>query len=43
MKGERILTFFVTMKDTVPPFSMIFLFRATFFLKGREESISRDT
>ena len=37
------LTFFVTMNDTTPPWSMIFFFRATFFLKGREESMSRTT
>ena len=36
-------TFLVTMKDIIPPFSMIFFFSSVFFLKPREESSSSVT
>ena len=42
-EGERgDLTFLVTMKDTVPPWSMMAFLSPIFFLNGRDESRSRD-
>ena len=35
------ITFFVTIKEIIPPFSVMLLLRATFFLKDMDESSSR--
>ena len=38
---STVFTFFVTMKEIIPPFSVMLFLRATFFLKGMDESSSR--
>ena len=40
--GREPLTFLVTMKETVPPWSMMAFLSRTFFLNGRDESRSSE-